>query len=188
VIRVGNRDAKHATRAALRFGAVAALAAEAFGGQVMTAQPAGASTTAYAWWFIENSSDVTNGSIILAQGFNTVRGWRGGSGQPNYDECASNHGPIPKGTYTITGYSWNWGGTEVKGPVIQLPNHVCSNGKVTRTELFIHSSYPWSSGHYQSAGCIKASNSGGPSPASGDIQNIVQTHVNYGQPTYLFVQ
>jgi hypothetical protein len=146
------------------------------------------------WLFQRNSSDRTNSRFFLLNGLSTVASWRSGSGT-NTDECDKANpqigdysgGWLPNGTYTVRGYSYNWPGTEIRGPVLWLTDKQCWNG-TWRTELFVHSSYPWSAARYSSYGCIKVSNTGGPSPAYGDIRQVVDLHVARSQPATLVVQ
>jgi hypothetical protein len=85
---------------------------------------------------------------------------KAGSGDGSSNECASNHGWLPNGSYTAR-YEKNHqtSSTVVKGSVWNLGSHVCSNGSVTRTELFIHSQGgnggSWQESNYHSEGCIK---------------------------------
>lgn len=106
-----------------------------------------------------------------------VASWPAGSGTSS-DTCYSYHGWLPDGTYSIKAWYPNHTGT-VEGPAIYLSDKACYNGTL-RTELFIHSSYPWGTGRYTSNGCIKLSNTGGPSPASGNIQDAYNRGQAYG--------
>ncbi|MCZ7527772.1 MAG: hypothetical protein M5U14_16175 [Acidimicrobiia bacterium] len=157
---------------------------------------AGATTTNYQYYFTKNWGDPWQSELSLwfvgDPTYTTkVASWRSGSGTGTLaqatDECRVNHGWLPSLTYWFTGWSWNWGGGVIQGPVLQLPNVQCWNG-TWRTELFVHSTYPWSESHYRSMGCIKVSNTGGPSPASGDILNVVFLYHWYGQPLALTVR
>lgn len=165
--------------------ALLASAALSLGTLIIPVAPASASTTSYVWYLTKNYSDQTNSTISLIQNFSpysVLQNYRGGSGIAGHqDECEVNYGWIPNGYGSVTGYSYNWPGTSVVGPVLILADKQCYNG-TWRTELFVHSSYAWNSGHYQSNGCVKASNTGGPSGASGDIRSIVDAHVWYGEP------
>lgn len=147
------------------------------------------------WLFQKNTSDRTNSRLFLLNGLSTVGSWRAGSGM-NTNECDKADpargdnigGWLPNGTYTVITYSYNWPGTVVRGPVLRLSDKYCWNGTTLRTELFVHSTYPWSTSHYSSTGCIKVSNTGGPSPAYGDIRRVVDLHVARAQPSTLIVQ
>jgi len=164
-----------------------------------------AGTDAYQWWFMKNHSNQTDCRLILHTGCNTVAGYRAGSGTSypgGTNECqkqivgsggttVQHGGWLPNGTYRIpawnTGGNWlDWPGRTVRGPVIRLPDKTCYNG-TPRTELFVHSSYPWSSSRYYSEGCIKVSNTGGPNPASGEILDAVGRHFFTGQPNVMIV-
>ena len=85
---------------------------------------------------------------------------KAGSGDGTSNECTSNRGWLPNGSYTAR-YEKNHqtSSTVVKGSVWNLGSHVCSNGSTTRTELFIHSQGgnggSWQESNYKSAGCIK---------------------------------
>lgn len=149
---------------------------------VSTAAPAHASGE---WFqFYKNWSDRTSSTLYVWLGAipnqTLQQSWRAGSGM-NTNECdvslnqSDPGGWLPSGSYTMISpyYSWSWGGTDVKGPVLVLPNKKCNDGSTWRTELFAHSSYPWSSSHYSSFGCVKVSNTGGPSSATGHIAEVV---------------
>ena len=45
----------------------------------------------------------------------------------------------------------------ITGHAFQLNDTKCYNG-TPRTELFIHTSYPWSTSRYHSEGCVKVNN------------------------------
>jgi hypothetical protein len=104
---------------------------------------------------------------------------RAGSGNgPNAENsCVKNQGWLPDGTYSITATFHDHDGT-VTGPAVELSNKACHDG-TERTALFIHSSYPWSTAHYNSDGCIKVSNTGGPSNASGNALTMYEDTVDY---------
>jgi hypothetical protein len=151
-----------------------------------------ASPVSYYFEYIKNASSMYNSTLLLQEntgepgrGPVTVHSWRSGSGlNSDQNDCdngtaAVNYreGWLPDGTYTITQAFPNHTGT-ITGPALQLSDHACSSGVRMRTQLFIHSSYPWSSGHYESDGCVKVSNTGGPSPASGDIESVYQAYLS----------
>ena len=85
---------------------------------------------------------------------------KAGSGDGTTNDCATNHGWLPNGSYTAR-YEVNHqtSSTVVKGSVWNLGSHRCSAGTVTRTELFIHSQGAnggsWTESNYKSQGCIK---------------------------------
>lgn len=158
----------------------------------MPAPQASASTENFTWYFYKNYSDQTNSKFDLyyttAYYYGLYKHFRGGSGlQGVHDDCATNRGWLPNGRYDIPGYSYNWPGSVVRGPVLRLPDKRCAAGTTIRTELFVHSTYPWSTSRYQSYGCIKLSNTSGPSPATGDIKTAVDLHVTNSQPLKLYV-
>jgi lipoprotein-anchoring transpeptidase ErfK/SrfK len=113
--------------------------------------------------FVKNTSDPTNSRLY----FNVQRSdldpprtvlntsWRAGSGDGSENPCYRNHGWLPNGTYSV--YAWkNHQGT-ITGHAFQLNNTHCSDG-TPRTDLFVHTSFPWSTSRYHSEGCIKLSN------------------------------
>lgn len=144
------------------------------------------------WFYQRNFTDVTKGIFSLGNigSGQTLASWRGGSGGWGVyanQECRQNVGFLPAGYYVIAGWNANWPGTAVQGPVLQLPNKVCNNGYTSRTELFVHSSYPWSADRYHSEGCIKLMSTGWPWQAGGDIAAVVFLHVVRGGPPALWV-
>ncbi|HVV29593.1 MAG TPA: hypothetical protein VHC41_01810 [Mycobacteriales bacterium] len=151
---------------------------------------AAAGTTNYFWFYGENTSQQYDARLELVGNYTGTVFWSAhtGSGLPGYfDDCVTNKGWIPAGTGAITGYSYNYPGTSVVGPVLILANRPCHTGAVIRTELFVHSKYPWVPNNYQTNGCIKSWSTGTPSTAGGAIREIVDYHVSYGQPQYLVV-
>ena len=131
------------------------------------AMPALASTTYYTagFTFTKNSTQPNQSSLNL-----TIREVvsgvpkppvvnvtvRAGSGDGTTNGCIVNHGWLPNGTYHVQEVFSNHTGT-VTGHAFYLNDTKCSNGTL-RSELFIHSSYPWSSSDYYSEGCIKVNN------------------------------
>jgi hypothetical protein len=102
--------------------------------------------------------------------------WRAGSGTGT-NECMSNVGWLPGGTYTMTLHSDSYGASKIQGRVWQLSDKGCNGGTGTvRTELFIHSEetyqrlqscgsgdlpFCWEGDHdYYSLGCIKVKHYG----------------------------
>jgi hypothetical protein len=125
--------------------------------------------------FSKNASNQSDSRLYILVGefpFSIAGQWRAGSGTTQ-DECQKDYGWLPNGTYSSVGYHANWPGSVVQGPVVILPDKMCVDGFHVRTELFVHSSYPWSSGHYASAGCIKLASTGTPSSAGGDVVSAV---------------
>jgi hypothetical protein len=181
-----------ATAATVALAGTPAVAAAPGGSTVEAAAPAAdpaqqnRSTTDYAWIY-NRQSDVTNGQLsLVGPGFTLVNQWRAGSGQPGYDECVKFYGPLPYGGYSTKGHDYNYPGSVITGAVIRLSDRDCYNG-TPRDELFIHSSYPWSTARYQSEGCIKVSSTSGPNPSQGQIRQVVDSHVFVGEPAQLAV-
>lgn len=126
------------------------------------------------WWFVKGTT--TNSSLRAMEslgGGETAR-WRAGSGSST-NACQKQTtttpgGWLPNGSYGTPAYYENYPGQLITGPAIRLTDMACEPGSgIIRDELFIHSSYPWSSSRYASHGCIKVLNTNGPSPASGHI-------------------
>jgi hypothetical protein len=167
----------------------------AAGAVVAAAPSAQATTNVWEWQFVKNPSDHTNGrlteALVDTDTGRTTTYWstRAGSGLDPYayDDCHSNYGWTPDsgltdtrtttlksetGPYRVTGTYANYSGSGVTGPAVALSNHLCSAGTTLRTALFIHSSYPWSTSHYSSEGCIKVESTGTPSTAGGDVKTV----------------
>jgi hypothetical protein len=136
----------------------------------------------YAFWFVKNGADQTNSTLAWANVAWTQGGsWTAGSGRPGYDECHTSamspidHGGwLPNGTWQVNlaGSSYNYQGQSVKGPAIRLYDRRCFNGTM-RTEIFIHSAFPWATSQYLSQGCVKVSSTGSsPSAPGGDIVEV----------------
>lgn len=119
-------------------------------------------------YLVFDKNTITNSTLIAYASYGTERyriSMRAGSGQTTND-CQKYTGPgtsggwLPNGTYYPNFYYKNWGSAVVQGYVWELGSKVCSNGSVTRTELFIHSSgiegTAWN-GVYSTQGCIKIS-------------------------------
>src|SRR3954447_7154828 len=174
-------------RTRFRLGALAAAAALTLGTTLWLATPANAVAGTYYFSFNKTSSTPTSNpssKLVFWHSLNPdypptqMASWKAGSGQST-NPCQKSVGWLPNGHYTIKqAYLNHLGGTGgVNGPALELSNHACSDGTV-RTELFIHSSYPWSSTHYMSEGCIKLASSGTPSTASGDVKSAYNQWVN----------
>lgn len=148
--------------------------------------PAQAATIKYEWVYDKNPNDHTNGTLSLYEvqvdTGKTFSIWsaRAGSGQGvnAYNACVQNQGWLPNGVYSVTGVYANYPGTSVTGPAVELSNKQCSNG-TWRTALFIHSSYPWATSHFNSDGCIKVSNTGGPANATGVVETMYNKTKQY---------
>lgn len=144
-----------------------------------TEQPVHADS--YAFWFVKNGPDQTNSTLAWANVSWTQGGsWRAGSGRPGYDECHTSamspidHGGwLPNGTWQVWlgGSSYNPQGQVIKGPAIRFYDHACFNGTM-RTEIFIHSAFPWASSQYLSQGCIKVRSTGTSGSPGGDIVSV----------------
>ncbi|MFF4650038.1 hypothetical protein [Streptomyces sp. NPDC001380] len=176
--------AEHRRRTALRLGAattalaglaVAAAAAPASGAQASPRAPYGYTTRMV---FDKNPSDPTNSRLYWRvyrvedsgrQRMVVNASWRAGSGIGVKDDCASNRGWLPNGSYDVTLYT-AYNGSAIKGVAFRLSDKRCHNGTGRwRTELFVHSemtrtggqnsrveSQRWDgNGDYRSNGCIK---------------------------------
>ncbi|MFD8219733.1 hypothetical protein ACFV2U_40130 [Streptomyces sp. NPDC059697] len=123
----------------------------------------------------------------------TLGSWRAGSGTGSKNTCASNHGWLPNGTYTIKAfYKHHNGGLHgVNGIAWYIGNHNCQTGH-PRTDLFVHSEmlpsgkagtaepYRWDgNSDYKSNGCIKLK------PA--DIRSLRDLQSGYPDPHKLYV-
>jgi hypothetical protein len=122
-------------------------------------------------WFDydKNPSSPLNSTLTAWVSVNGARhriSMRAGSGSGNTNDCTTNEGWLPNGTYSnndsdsrshFTHYNKTSGNSVVRGWVWSLGDKVCSNGSRYRTELFIHSqgTSGWSNSNYASAGCIK---------------------------------
>ncbi|MER5888995.1 hypothetical protein ABT160_34660 [Streptomyces sp. NPDC001941] len=170
-----------------------------------TAQAAAAKSYTYLS-YKKNVKDPTNSrlSLVYVQVVNpdkvrtyTVDSWRAGSGlggkkgSVGQNECASSRGWLPNGSYNVEFFRSNYSG-RINGIVWKLSNHKCKTGKVTRTELFIHSemksngkpgsteSTRWDgNSDYKSEGCIKLK------PA--DVRELKGYRSNYPLPQKLYV-
>ena len=137
-----------------------------------------ASASAFSWIYVRNASNTSAGTLYLTTGLSNTWAVRGGSGTGTSDDCASSAGYLPGGAYSIVASFTNHSGAVV-GPAIQLSNQLCHTGRVLRTELFIHSNFPWA-GNYKPNGCIKLSSSGSAGAAGGDISRAVFYQRYYG--------
>ncbi|MFI1869978.1 peptidoglycan-binding protein [Streptomyces jumonjinensis] len=137
----------------------------------------------YSLKFTKNWQYPTWSTLSLLHDGKVVKSYRAGSGEKGItDECASNKGWLPSGTYPVLGHETdrNSGYTKmgIKGYAIQLADKYCApkpgQQPVKRTSLFIHSEmlsngtqapdvpgmaddyYLWNGdGDYESYGCIK---------------------------------
>jgi hypothetical protein len=125
------------------------------------------------FYFYGNSGQTDNSELDLymtdvTSGIRYRIAARAGSGDGSTNECYTNHGWLPDGTYgradndpnsTVEHMYKTWGNTTVRGNVWSLGSKVCDNG-TPRTELFIHSNgiegTPWNN-NWKTEGCIKVS-------------------------------
>ncbi|MEV6248877.1 peptidoglycan-binding protein [Streptomyces sp. NPDC051742] len=132
----------------------------------------------YSLQFEKNWKYPTYSKLSLVRDGKTLKSWRAGSGK-NKDECASEVGWLPSGSYKVQGHFTNRDGNAIDGYAIQLPDKPCrpkagtKQQRVTRTDLFIHSEMTRTGGQgeddpnrddsdrwenaddYKSLGCIK---------------------------------
>ncbi|YAL83758.1 L,D-transpeptidase family protein [Dermacoccaceae bacterium W4C1] len=112
-----------------------------------------------AWLvFDKNQSDPSKSELRLTvlrdgEAIKTLK-FRAGSGMGSKDDCATQQGWLPNGRYDIKMHK-NYQGSIVKGYALQLDDKKCEGGNTVRTELFIHTSTPWSDSRYKSYACIK---------------------------------
>jgi hypothetical protein len=78
--------------------------------------------------------------------------WTAGSGTGSSDDCYTNNGWLPDGSYSVTLYP-DFNGSQIQGIAFELSDHWCSKHTVKRTALFIHTRNPWNG--YTTNGCIK---------------------------------
>jgi hypothetical protein len=117
-----------------------------------------------------SASNTLNGTVVWYYSFGNNRyrtQMRGGSGTGHTNDCTSNQGPLPDGTYgrgdgdSNSRFTFQWKQTSaniVLGFVWYLGNKRCNGpGSNLRTALFIHSQgfSGWSPSNYASLGCIK---------------------------------
>jgi hypothetical protein len=124
-----------------------------------------------------SQSGAMNYGTLFQNVYGSSNKWRAGSGNGSQNRCATNQGPIPQGTTSITFHSDSYAGTSVRGRVWALDSMRCVAGdpnSTLRTELFIHTEETSSRGQtcgspyderwcwdgpndYYSQGCIKVS-------------------------------
>jgi hypothetical protein len=129
-------------------GTVTTMAAPAAGAPSAPHSPAAASAVALV--FVKNAKDPSNSALQVWNGRQRIATYRAGSGlgtAADYgtargktfrDECASDVGWLPDGTYKPTTFEISRNRT-IKGYAIGLPDKKCHPSKVKRTGLFIHS-------------------------------------------------
>ncbi|WP_406016710.1 L,D-transpeptidase (plasmid) [Streptomyces sp. NBC_00984] len=88
--------------------------------------------------FDKNQKHASYSKLSVIKGTKVWANFRAGSGTTQ-DECESEHGWLPNGTYTIRSHSRTYNGDLIKGYAIRLSDKVCSNGRTNRDSLFIHS-------------------------------------------------
>ncbi|MFI8258926.1 peptidoglycan-binding protein [Streptomyces filamentosus] len=132
----------------------------------------------YSLHFKKNWKHPSYSKLSLVRDGKTLKSWRAGSGK-NKDECASDAGWLPSGTYRVQAHFTNRDADAIDGYAIQLPSKPCrpkagtKQKRVTRTDLFIHSEMTrfgtqgkdnpgrddadrWENANdYKSLGCIK---------------------------------
>lgn len=138
--------------------AFAGLAGSA-GADYPTPTRVGSYSSAPNLYFHKGSNDRSTFTAFISVGGVRYRTRvRAGSGA-SPDECATNRGWLPSGTYSgVRMYNKRGGVPTVRGNVWRLPDKTCRSGRVIRTELFIHTQhgeYPWEERFYKSQGCIK---------------------------------
>jgi hypothetical protein len=129
-------------------------------GLVTAATPVAAAGPQYHSWFTFVKGSAPMGTLYWTvqrvspdPPVTVVRkSWTAGSGTGSSDECYSNHGWLPDGTYSVTLHP-NYQGSQIQGIAFELSNHWCWNHSRQRTELFIHTRQPWNG--YTTLGCIK---------------------------------
>ncbi|MFJ1757406.1 peptidoglycan-binding protein [Kitasatospora sp. NPDC088134] len=137
------------------------------------------SSTGYFLEFDKNWENPQDSRLSLVHDGKVVKSYRAGSGVGVTDECASNRGWLPDGTYRVEGHETHHDSSKIKGYAIQLQDKACKpkagHKAVTRGALYIHSEMrsdgtqapdtphhddPWrwdGDTDYKSAGCIKLS-------------------------------
>lgn len=131
-------------------------------GSAADAQAATSSSSGKTAWLVfdKNQSNPSNSRLrltILKDGKPIKKlSYRSGSGNGSRNDCATSQGWLPNGRYNMKMWS-NYNGSVVKGRAFQLDDKKCAGGNTTRTELFIHTSKPWSANRYFSEACVKLS-------------------------------
>ncbi|GHB78151.1 hypothetical protein GCM10010377_80440 [Streptomyces viridiviolaceus] len=146
--KIRSAFAATAATAVLATGAVTTMAAPAAGASSAPHSAAAASRVALV--FVKNAKDPSDSRLQVWNGRTHITTFRAGSGlgtAANYkkeegkryrNDCASNAGWLPNGTYKPTTFEIGRN-SKIKGYAIGLPNKKCRTGKVWRTDLFIHS-------------------------------------------------
>ncbi|MGW0606407.1 hypothetical protein [Streptomyces sp. NPDC002640] len=89
--------------------------------------------------FDKNPADPGRSTLTLHRDGVRQARYRAGSGDGSVDDCAAGRGWLPDGTWRIVLKDRRFKGAKVRGYGIQLGNLRCSDGTVTRTDLFVHS-------------------------------------------------
>ncbi|MER5567270.1 L,D-transpeptidase [Streptomyces goshikiensis] len=125
----------------------------------------------YLLKFTKNWNHPDRSTLSLVHNGITVKSYRAGSGVGVKDECRSEKGWLPSGTYQVKGHQTNRN-SDIKGYAIQLSDKACRpkphQKSITRDDLFIHSEMTKNGGQgfteptrwdgdtdYKSLGCIK---------------------------------
>ncbi|MBT2451473.1 L,D-transpeptidase [Streptomyces sp. ISL-43] len=121
--------------------------------------------------FTKNWDHPDRSTLSLVHDGIPVKSYRAGSGVGVTDECRSNKGWLPSGTYQVKGHQTHRN-SAIKGYAIQLSDKAChpksKKKAVNRGDLFIHSEMTKNGGQgsteptrwdgdrdYKSLGCIK---------------------------------
>ncbi|MFB7256093.1 L,D-transpeptidase [Streptomyces nojiriensis] len=121
--------------------------------------------------FTKNGNHPDRSTLSLVHNGIPVKSYRAGSGLGVTDECRSEKGWLPSGTYQVKGHQTNRN-SDIKGFAIQLSDKACrpepDKKAVNRDGLFIHSEMTKDGGQgsteptrwdgdsdYKSLGCIK---------------------------------
>lgn len=142
------------------------------------ADPAGGSArppahSSFYLKFTKNWKHPDHSTLSIVKDGHVVKSYRAGSGLGSTNDCLSEKGWLPSGTYQVKGHQTNRN-SKIKGYAIQLSDKKChpKSGKkkdaVTRDDLFIHSEMTkngsrgstertrWDGdSDYRSYGCVK---------------------------------
>ncbi len=122
-------------------------------------------------------SGAMNYGTLFQNQYGSSNKWRGGSGNGSTNRCATNQGPIPMGTTSISPHYDNKSDGDIHGRAWKLADMRCDRydpNSVLRTALFIHTEETSSQGQtcgtpyderwcwdgasdYYSLGCVKVS-------------------------------
>lgn len=130
-------------------------------GEAAAAGAQAASSGKTGWLvFDKNPKDPTRSELRLTvlkdgKAIKTLK-MRAGAGSTT-DNCETGRGWLPNGRYDMKMFA-SYPGTVVRGKAFYLEDKKCNDGSTVRSELFIHTSHPWSANRYYSNGCVKLSN------------------------------